>query len=134
MEQKVKPTATLLSDAIGAMLRLMRGEIAYARAELEEKLRSIVTGALLILLSVAIAGAAINLLAEAAVAGLAATGLTPVQSILLIAIALISCAGLLLALGLHTISPQHLKPRRTERNLRRDAACLKEAITHDTTT
>ena len=59
MEQKVKPTATLLSDAIGAMLRLMRGEIAYARAELEEKLRSIVTGALLILLSVAIAGAAL---------------------------------------------------------------------------
>ncbi len=130
-EHQSRPTGTLLSDAARALSDLVRGEIALARAELEENIRKAVGGLILVVLAVAVALAALDVLAGAAVAALVAQGLSAGWSAFIVAAVLVLAAVVLAALGLRALAPSKLFPRRTARNIRRDAQNLKEILTHD---
>lgn len=132
MDAKVRSTPGLLSDAFHAMTQLIRGEIALARAEVEESIRNAITGVILVVLAIAVLFVALNVMAGAAVAALVAQGITPSWAALIVAAGLIIFACLLAALGRRALSVANLMPRRTATNIRRDARTLKEALTHDT--
>lgn len=132
MDRKPISTASLLTEAFDATTRLVRGEIALARAEIEANLRSALTGVVLILLGLSVLFVALNVLSGAAVAALVAEGITPGWAALIVAAGLIFCAGLLALAGRRSLSSANLLPRRTAENIRRDALTLKEAMTHDT--
>ena len=118
----------LLADAPDQFSRLMRSEIKVVRAEMAEKageaaigIGALVVGLILlvpvlVLLLVALASWLMELGLRASLAHLAAAG-----------------AGLVLSLALFLLaksrlSPEHLKPRRSAREIERDADALKRAV------
>ncbi len=122
----------MVSDAMQALLDLVRGEAALARAEIEETLRKAAAGLVLVLLGAAVSFAALNVLAGAAVAALVAEGLSAGWAALAVAAGMLLVAAILAALGLRALAPSKLTLRRTACNVRRDAQTLKEILTHDT--
>ena len=117
----------LLADASDQFSRLMRSEMKVVRAEMAEKagdaaigIGAVVVGAILlvpvlVLLLVALASWLMELGLRASLAHLAAAGAGLVLS------------GGLFLLGKSRLSPDHLKPRRSARELERDVAGLKRA-------
>ncbi len=132
MDAKVRSTTGLLSDAFHGIMQLLRGELALARAEAEDKIRHVAVGAFLLLVAGAVFFVGLNVLAGAAVAALAGQGIAPGWAALIVAAGLFVIAGLLVAIGRHAFSSTNLMPRRAVRNIRRDAKTLKEALNHDT--
>ncbi|MDI3335557.1 phage holin family protein [Defluviimonas aestuarii] len=132
MDANVRSTRGLLSDAFHGITQLMRGELALARAEAEENIRSIATGASLVLLAATVFFVGLNVLADAAVAALANQGFATGWAALIVAASLIVIAAVLAAIGRHAFSSTKIIPRRTVMNIRRDADTFKEAMSHDT--
>lgn len=131
MESRKKSMGALLSEALDAMTALVRGEIALARAEVEEKARLAARGVLMLAVALILGLVALGLLADAAVAVLVEQGLSASAAALIVAVVLLVVAGILALLGRRWLSPSNLMPRRTAENLRQDARNLREALTDD---
>ncbi|SPH23482.1 hypothetical protein DEA8626_02545 [Defluviimonas aquaemixtae] len=127
-----RSTGALLGDVVHRLTRLVRGEIALAKAEIDEKLRTAGMGIVLVVAAAVIALSALNVLSGALVAALVEQGLTPGWAALAVA-ALLALIALIFALrGLSALKPSNLVPRRTTSNVRRDAETLKEIVDNDT--
>ncbi|WP_347311430.1 phage holin family protein [Defluviimonas sp. SAOS-178_SWC] len=131
-EPQDRGISAVFTDVTDALMDIVRGEAALARAELEENLRRAVTGLVLVIVCVAVSLAALNLLAGAAVAALVAQGMSAGWAALAVAVALLLISAILAALGIRVLAPSNLTLRRTARNVRRDAQTLKEIMTDDT--
>lgn len=127
-----RPAGALLSDAIQALSDLVRGEIALAKAEMTDKLRQAGAGIGLVVAGAVVGVVALNTLAGAAVAGLVAQGIAPGWAALIVAVVAGLLALVLIGVGRRALSPENLMPRRTARNVRRDATTVKETLNHDT--
>lgn len=124
-----RSTGTLLSDAINQMTRLVRGEVALAKAEVTQNVKNAGLGigllagagvlALvgLIMLAFALAAALANLIGE----GWAA---------LVVAILFLAVAGVLAMRGLNALKQGSLAPTRTLANVQADAQTIKENVSH----
>lgn len=121
--------AALLSEVVAGIGRLVRGELALARAEAVEGARRAAGGIGRIAAAAVIGLVGLQALAGAAVGGLMAAGLGPIWSPLLVGLALCVVAAVLFHLGRSALGPRRLLPRRSLRNLERDAAAVKEALT-----
>lgn len=120
--------ASLLSDVANGFGRLVKGELLLARAEAAEGLRSAGSGLVKIGVAAIIGLVGLNVLAGAAVAGLAATGLGPAWSALVVGVALSALAlGLALA-GRAALRLRGLWPDRALRGLRRDAEAVRQGL------
>ncbi len=69
--------AGMMADVLAGVARLVQGELALARAEAAERLRSVQQAAVFGAVAVVLGITAINALAVAAVAGVVALGLSP---------------------------------------------------------
>lgn len=132
MDTKARSIPGLLTDVLHGTTRLLRGELALARAEAEEKLRSIASVAILFLIAGVVLLVSLNVLAGATVAALTAQGIAPGGSALIVAGGLVFIGGILIVIGRQTFSSHQPLPRRTAVNIRRDAQIFKEAMAHDT--
>ena len=121
-------TATLLSEVVAGIGRLVRGELALAKAEAAENLKAAGTGVIKIIVAAVLALVGLNVLAGAAVAALAATGLGPGWAALLVGLALCVVAVVLLATGRAALRLKGLWPDRAVRGLRRDAAAVRAGL------
>lgn len=120
--------ADLVADLLSGLSRLVRGEIALARAEVARGLRAAV-GALVAIGVAAILGlTALNVLAGAAVAALVAAGLSAVWAGVLVGFGLLVVAMVLLGQARGRLRPANLAPRRSMINLRRDGETLKSMV------
>ena len=125
--------AGLLGDVVSGFARLVRGELALARAEAKQSLDD-ATSALGKLVIAAILGiTALNVLAGAAVAGLIAAGLSPVWASLAVGAGLLVVVFALVQFGLTQLKPSNLAPKRIMENLRQDAETLKSMVISDAT-
>jgi len=122
-------TASLLSGVVAGIGKLVKGELALARAEATAHLRQAAGGLGRLAAAAVIGLVGLQYLAGAAVAGLMAAGLGPVWSPLIAGLVLCAVAAALGYAGRATLVPGEAVPRRSLRNLRRDAAALKTAIT-----
>ena len=133
MKPDPQPTATgtLVTDALAQLSRLLRGEVALARAEIADNIRAAGAGIVMILAAVVLALTALDLLGAALVAALAEVGVSPGWAASGIG-AVFGLVALLLALkGAQALKPSNLAPSRTAKNMRRDAETMKEIVSND---
>lgn len=120
---------SLLSDALNQVTRLVRGEIALARAEVTQNLKSAGLGVGLLAGAAVLALVALNVLAIALVGALA-EWLGPGWAGLIVGVVILAVAGLLALRGLNALKPENLTPTRTVRNVQADAQTIKENVTN----
>lgn len=126
-------SADLLSDVVSGVARLVRGELALARAEAKRSIGD-ATSALAKLVIAAILGiTALNVLSGAAVAGLVALGLSPLWASVAVGAGLLLLAFALMQIGSAQLKPANLAPKRMMANLRQDAETLKTMVISDAT-
>lgn len=125
--------AGLLSDVVAGFGRLLRGELALARAEAKRSLGD-ATSAIAKLVVAAILGiTALNVLAGAAIAALVAAGLSPIWASLSIGVGLLLVVFVIVQIALTQLKPSNLAPKRMMANLRHDAETLKSMVISDAT-
>jgi cytochrome c biogenesis protein CcdA len=121
-------TFVLIRGVLGSLGAMAQDESALLQSELRESARSYVAGAAALVVALIAAGAMVNFLGLAAVAGLLAA------EVPLWAAALICAAGLALImvgaalLGLASIRDADPVPRRTISNIRRDFQAMRDAL------
>ena len=126
-----RSTGALIHSAFQHVNGLIRGEIALARAEVEQSLRTAAAGVGMLAIALALVLVALNVLAAAIVAGLAEAGLHPGWAAMIVGAFFLIAAGVLVLIGKKSLDPGTIAPTRTARNLRRDVETVKEA-TNDT--
>ena len=125
-----RTVGALLSDAVNQLTRLVRGEVALAKAEVAQNLRNAAVGVGLIVGAVVLSLVALNVLAGALVAAIAPwTG--PGWAALIVGVLILVVAALLALRGLASLKPENLAPSRTLRNVQADAQAIKENVSHD---
>src|SRR5919107_1023533 len=111
-EADPRPTGSLLSDAINQLTRLVRGEVALAKAEVAQNIRSAGLGVGLLVGAVVLIFVALNVLVFALVAALGEL-IGPGWSALLVGVVLLVVAAILAMRGLNALKPENLTPSRT---------------------
>jgi Putative Actinobacterial Holin-X, holin superfamily III len=121
-------TLSLLAEITAGLGRLVRGELSLARAEAAEGLKAAGSGLVKIAVAAVVGLVGLNVLAGAAVAGLAATGLGPAWAALIVGGGLCLVAlGLALA-GKAALRLRGIMPNRAFRGLRRDAEAVRQGL------
>lgn len=123
----------LLGDVVSGVARLVRGELALARAEAKRSLGDAASAVGKLVIAAILAITALNVLAAAAVAGLVAVGLAPVWANVAVGAGLLLVAFAIVQIGLAQMKPSNLAPKRTIANLRHDAETLKSMVIADAT-
>jgi uncharacterized membrane protein YqjE len=124
-----RPTGTLLSDAVNQLTRLVRGEVALAKAEVAQNIKSAGLGIALLVGAVVLVFVALNVLVLALVAAL--SSIMPAGwASLLVGVVLLAVAGLLAMRGLKALKPENIAPSRTLANVQADAQAIKENVSN----
>jgi hypothetical protein len=118
--------SVLFSDAVNQFTKLIRNEMAIARAELTAKATEAAVGIGLLVGGAVLLIPAIVLLLMALAAWLSELGLSNSISNLVAGVLGLLISGVLAYVGKSRLSPEHLKPKRTIRELERDVAAVKE--------
>ncbi|MDX5351171.1 MAG: phage holin family protein [Paracoccaceae bacterium] len=129
--ERTEGTATLVSEVVVGLGRLVRGELMLARAEAAEGLRTAAGGLVKIGLAAIFGLVGLNVLAGAAVAGLAAAGLGPTAAALIVGVILCGLALVLALVGRAALRLRGLWPDRALRGLRRDAEAVRAAVSEE---
>lgn len=120
------PTS-ILADVMDNVSRLVRREVDLARAEMDENLRQAAVAIGLIVGAIVVLLVALNVLAGALVAAITELGVAPGWSALIVGgIFALIAVGMLIK-GKNDLSATSLAPSKSARNLRRDAAAVREA-------
>lgn len=106
------PLAGLFAEVIAGVARLVRGEVALAKAEMQLTLRQTARAAAQIALAAILALVGLNVLAGAAVAALVAAGLAPVWSALVVGLTFVLVALAYLQHGTTLWRKTEVLPRR----------------------
>ena len=128
---EAKSTPDLISQAFQHLGNLVKGEINLARAEIQDGIQTAVAGIALMAGALIMVIVGLNVLAAAIVAGLTEMGIHPGWSAFIVGILFLVAAGVLALTWKKALDPSILAPNRTARNVRRDAATIKEAATND---
>ena len=123
-----KPVSELISDALQQFSRLVRSEVALARAEMTDKAKQVVRGSAMLVAAAAFALPSLFILMMALAALLVETGLPASLSYLITAVVGFIITGALAMVGLGRLRAEALVPNRTINQLHRDAATMKEHI------
>ena len=116
----------LVRDAVDQFTKLIRNELAIARVELAQKTSEAATGAGLMFGGALLLVPAIVLLLMALAAWLVEVGLSASVSNLIAGVIGLLISGVLAWVGKAKLSPEHLKPKHTIREVERDLAAVKE--------
>lgn len=122
----IREAPHLLSKALRQFVNLMQDELTLARAELSRNLSRAGTGLVFFGIAALLALVALNVLASALVAYIAAAGLSLGAAALIVGGVFLAVAVVLALLGKQRLSADALAPSRTAQNLRRDYHKLKE--------
>lgn len=115
----------IASGLAGDVQDLVRGELALARAEFDQKLHSLVIAAVSIVGSALVAFAGLVVLLEGGAAVLA-FWLPAWASLLIVGVVIMLVGGLIARSALAALSLKTLKPERTVANVQKDARVITE--------
>ncbi len=127
MSKDDKSAGGILSDAMQNVNALVRNEVDLARAEISENVTRAGVALGLIGASAIVALVALNVLVAAIVAALTEAGLDAGWAALIVGALLGVLAYVLLNKGTNDLKLSSLAPTRTVKNVRRDAAAVKDA-------
>jgi hypothetical protein len=111
----------------GDVQDLIKGELALARAEFDEKLHGLIAGAISLVGGALFAFAGLVVLLEGG-AAILARWVPAWVSLLIVGVVIIIVGGLLARAGLATLSLRNLKPSKTVSSLGKDARLAKERV------
>jgi hypothetical protein len=121
-------TASLLSEVVAGLGRLVKGELMLARAEATQGLRTAGGGLAKVAIAAVLGLVGLNVLAGAAVAGLAAAGLGPAWAAVIVGVGLCGLAlGFALA-GRAALRLRGILPDRAMRGVRRDVDTVRAGL------
>ncbi|MCX2721440.1 phage holin family protein [Roseibium salinum] len=120
-------TRSIFGDLLTHATNLMRGEFDLARAEMNDNLKSAGAAVGMIVGGVVIALTALNVLAAATVSALTEAGIAAGWSAMIVGVTLAIIAFVLAQKGMKDLKLSNLAPTRTARNVRRDAATVRES-------
>lgn len=123
-----KPVSELISEALQQLSKLMRNELALAKAEVSVNARQLVRGGVMIGVAAVVALPSMFILLMALAAFLAELGLSVSLSYLITAVIGFIVAGILAKVGMNRLKADLLMPNRTINQLQRDAATVKAHI------
>jgi len=118
----------LVGDAIDQFSKLIRNEVAIARAEIAAKATQAAMGAGFLAGAALLLIPALVLLLMALAAWLSELGLNDSLSNLIAGVVGLVVSGVLAYLGKNRLSPENLTPQRTINELQRDVAAVKEQV------
>jgi len=127
MSNEYKSAGGILSDAMQNVSGLVRNEVDLARAEVSENVSRAGVALGMIAASAIVALVALNVLVAAVVAALTEAGLDAGWAALIVGALLGVLAYVLLNKGTNDLKLSSLAPTRTVKNVKRDAAAVKEA-------
>jgi Putative Actinobacterial Holin-X, holin superfamily III len=119
----------LVSDALGHLSRIIRGEVALARSEVAVSLHQARHAFVLLIVAVVLSITALNVLSASLVAWVMRAGLAPHWATLAIGTGFAIAAAIGARIGFAALRSADLVPTRTIEGLRRDAETLKEGLT-----
>lgn len=122
-----KSAGGLLTEALSHISSLMRNEVDLARAEIDENLKTAGVAIGMIVGAVVVALTALNVLSAAVVAGLTDAGIDAGWAALIVGVILAIIAYVMATKGSNDLKLKSLAPKRTAKNVKRDAQTLKEA-------
>jgi uncharacterized membrane protein YqjE len=128
MDNDPRSFARLLADAVDQFAKLLRSEIAVARAELAEKAGQAASGAALLLVAGLLLIPVVVVLLLALASWLSELGLRPSLAQLCAGFAGLVVVGVLALIGKSRVSPRNLSPTRTLNELARNADATKRAL------
>ncbi|MDC0737851.1 phage holin family protein [Cognatishimia sp. SS12] len=117
----------LFKDTLRHFSSLLRSEAALAKAELKENATRAGIGIAMFAVAGLLALVALNVLAAALVAWIAAAGISAGLSALIVGGILLAVAAVLVVIGKSRLDADALMPKRTIRNVQKDAHSIKEA-------
>ena len=126
-KHSLNETPSLLVDTLRQFTSLVQGELKLARAEMSRIITRAGVGLIFIAAALLTALVALNVLASAAVAYIAASGLSIGLSALIVGGVLIVLASGLALAGKTRLSAQALSPDRTAESVRDDITAMREA-------
>lgn len=106
---------------------LVKGELALARVEFDQKLQGLIAGAISFVGGALVAFAGLVVLLEGA-AAILARWLPAWAALLIVGAVIIIVGGLIARGGLSALSLRHLAPEKTAANLGKDARLVKDHI------
>ncbi len=121
--------ASLFGDVLLGFARLVKGELALARAEAERSLRDAARALGILAIAALLGITALTVLSGAMVAGLVRLGMPLHWAAVVVGVGLFAVAAGLVYYALHLLKPENLAPNRSFQNLRRDAETLKTMVT-----
>lgn len=121
-----KPVSGLISDGLQQLSRLVRNEMALARAEVTNKARQLARGGAMVVAAAAFALPSLTMLMLALAALFIELGLSPSLSCLFTALIGFAITAVLARVGLHRLKAEALVPNRTINQLHRDATTMKQ--------
>jgi len=124
------PVTSLLSDAVNQLTRLVRGEVALAKAEVGQNIRAAAMGIALLVAAVVLSLVALNVLAVALI-GVLANAVGDGWAALIVGVVILAVAAFLAMRGIAALKPENLAPSRTVRNVQADAKTIKETVSND---
>ena len=121
-----RSAGSLLTEALSHVSSLMRKEVDLARAEVNENLKHAGVAIGLIVGAVVVALTALNVLSAALVAALTEAGIAAGWSAVIVGVLLAIVAYVMVQKGTNDLKLSSLAPTRTAKNVKRDAATMKE--------
>jgi len=125
---EARPVSELISDGLAQFSRLVRSEVALARAEIASNTRRAARGGAMLGIAAAVAVPALFILMMALAALLHDLGLAWPAAYLVTAVAGFVLAAIIAMLGVNSLKAEALIPSRTINQLHRDAAAMKKHI------
>ena len=117
--------AQIAGGLAGDVQDLVRGELALARAELDQKVRGLLTGSVSLVGGALVAFAGLVVFLEGFAAVLA-RWIPTWAALLIVGVVIVAVGGLIVRLGLARLSLKALTPDRTVASLGKDARMIKE--------
>ena len=117
----------IASGLAGDIQDLVRGELALARAEIDQKIHGLITAAIAVVGGALVAFAGLVVLLEGG-AALLAKWLPTWAALLIVGVVILLVGGLIARAAIARLSLQNIKPERTIASVQRDAHIVKEHI------
>lgn len=118
--------SSVIGDILTHLSNLVRKEFDLARAEVSENLTQAAVAIGLLVAAVVVALTALNVLAAALVAAIAELGLEPGWASLIVGVVFAAIALVMALKGINDLKLSNLAPKRTVKNVKRDAQAIKE--------
>ena len=123
-----KPLSGLLADALDQFSRLIRGEIALARAEFAEKSMAVARSSVLVGAGALLIMPSVGILLVALGSWMIEAGLRASVAYLISGVLGLALAGIIVWIGVNRLKAQNLVPNRTLGQIRQDVRTAKDHL------